>query len=45
MSVLAEVAGNVTAIGYGLAFASYAVGLALSALLDLPSSAVIVSDC
>ena len=30
------------AIGYALALASYAVGLALSALLDLPSSPVIV---
>ncbi len=30
------------AIGYGLAIASYVVGLVLSALLDLPSSPVIV---
>jgi zinc/manganese transport system permease protein len=30
------------ALGYGLAFGSYAVGLALSALNDLPSSPVIV---
>jgi zinc/manganese transport system permease protein len=30
------------AIGYGLALLSYAVGLAMSALMDLPSSAVIV---
>ena len=30
------------ALGYGLAFASYLAGLALSVVTDLPSSAVIV---
>ena len=31
------------ALGYGLAFASYLIGLAASVLTDLPSSAVITS--
>jgi zinc/manganese transport system permease protein len=35
-------AGRQLPVGYGLAIASYAVGLAASAVTDLPSSAVIV---
>jgi zinc/manganese transport system permease protein len=37
-----HVANRQLALGYGLAFASYLVGLGASALTDLPSSAVIV---